>query len=248
MSSVMSNQLKGLHDRLLQDKPENATHSTDECPLCALESIDNGGTDVDDQPEGGSMSADKTYTDDDLKAAVDKAVAETTSEVSELKAKLSELENSQQQSEIDKAVADVKAESEAAVKELQEKLDAAVLEVQTEKKAREDLEGSIAAEKQAAEEAAALEARKEQRLVQVKEVASFPDDYLTANAERWAKLPDDEFAKLIEDWKVIASKTDATPPATTAMTASREEGGNQPRSALSTLREIRSELVGPKSL
>lgn len=220
-------------------------HAQDHCALCALESIDNGGTHVDDQPEGGSMSADKTYTEDDLKAAVDKAVAEATSE---LKAKLSDLENSQQQTELDKAVADVKAEAESTVKELQEKLDAAVLEAQTEKQAREDLEASIAAEKQAAEEAAALEARKDQRLTQVKEVASFPDDYLTANAERWAKLDDDEFAKLIEDWKVIASKSDAKPPTKTAMTASRDESGNQTESALGFVSELRTVLSGPKSL
>lgn len=239
----MGNPLKGLHDKLLADKPDGAAHNEDACPLCALESFDNDeGITFDDQPEGGSMSENtKTYTEDELKAAVDKAVADATTE---LTAKLSELENSHQQSEIDKAVAAAKAQSGESIKELQSKLDAAVLEAQTEKQAREELETSIATEKQAAQEAAELEARMTERLEKVKEVASFPDDYLNENADRWARMSDEEFEKTVADWKVIAAKSVSDIPKVTAMTASREESGTNNQSALKDLGYLRKNLVG----
>lgn len=240
----MGNQLKTLHDRLLADKPDGAAHDESSCPLCALEAIDNEGTTFDDQPEGGSMSDDaKTYTEDDLKAAVDKAVADATSE---LNAQLSELKNSQEQAEIDKAVAAAQAEADEKIKELQSKLDAAVLEAETEKKAREELEASVEAEKKAAEETAALEAKKGERTEKVKEVASFTDEYIAENSERWALMADEEFDKCVEDWKVIASRVNGDSiPTKTAMTASRDEGGNSNSgSALSELKSLRKEIVG----
>jgi chromosome segregation ATPase len=242
----MGNQLKRLHDQLLEAKPEEALHDEQQCELCA-ESFDNQGVSVDDQPEGGSMSEDaKTYSEDDLKAAVEKAVSDVKSE---LQSKLSELEDSKQQSDIDKAVADAIASSDESIKELQAKLDAAVLEAETERKSREELEASIETERKQVEEAAALEVKKTERIEAVKEVASFPDDYLTENSERWALMADDEFAKSIEDWKVIAAKSDdnTEAPTKTAMTASREEGGKSTESSLGLLGELRRELVG-KSL
>lgn len=191
------------------------------------------------------MSADKTYTEDELKAEIDKAVTDATSE---LQAKLAELEGSVQQSEIDSAVAAAKAEVEETIKELQAKLDAAVLEAETEKKAREELEANIDAEKKAAEEAAALDARKDAVREQVKDLG-FSDDHIKANLDRWAKQSEDEFAKSVEDWRVIAAKegSGGAIPSTSAMTASRQEANsNQGGSALSSLGEVRRELAGSK--
>ena len=245
----MSNQLKRLHDKLLEAKPEGATHDKQSCELCAETFDTDKGVSVDDQPEGGSMSEEtKTYTENELQSAVAKAVDEATSELS---TKLNELQNSLQQSDIDKAVAEVTAASEESIKELQSKLDVAVLEAETEKKAREELEAAIEAKEKAEKDAEELEAKKAERIDAVNEVASFPEQYLNENSERWALMSDDEFAKCIEDWKLVASKSnddDGAIPSKTAMTASREEGGNTTTDTpLSYLGELRRELVG-KSL
>lgn len=234
MNKDMGNQLKGLHDKLMAEMPEGASHDEDSCPLCAMESVnDSEGETFDDQPEGGSMS-DKTFTQDELNAAVEKAVADATSD---LQAKLAEHDANAQQSAIDQAVAAAKAESDGVIEELQAKLDAAVLEAANEKKAREELEAKIEADAKAEEEAAALEARKEDRVKAVAEVADFPAEYVTENASRWAGMDDEQFAKYVDDLKVVAKKDGSLAEShkTTAMLASREEGGKQEQSALGSL-------------
>jgi hypothetical protein len=83
----------------------------------------------------------------------------------------------------------------------------------------------------AAREAQEYAARKEQRLEQVKEVASFSEEHVSANADRWAKMSDDDFEAIISDWKAVAEaaaqpvveKQEEKIPAATAMVASRSE-------------------------
>src|SRR5688572_824120 len=120
--------LKVVHDMLVAIKPDGVDHPAD-CELC-LDLSDN------DHPGGGSMS-DKTFTEEELAAAVQKAVGEATSA---LQAKLTELENSQQQTEMDKGIAAAKAELQSSIDELQTKLDAAVLEATAAKDAKAELE------------------------------------------------------------------------------------------------------------
>ncbi len=238
-------ELKTLHDKMLATKPTDASHNTDSCLLCA-ELIDNTEESSYDKPEGGSMSDDaKTYTQDELQAAVDKAIKEATVE---LQAKLNDRDKSVQEAAIQTAVANAETESNAKIQELQSELDKAVLEASKEKSVREELEASIAAEKAAAEKAAEVEAKKVERIESAKEFASlFTDEYITENASRWAEMSDDDFSKSVDEWKVIASRSDATKiPSQTAMTASRNEGGTT-KSALSSLRELRHDIVG-KSL
>lgn len=211
----MTTALKELHDRLLAQKPDDATHNTENCIHCnealASELI----------PEGGDMS--KTFTEDDLNAAVREAVAAKQVEIDALKA-------SQAETEVEARVAAAKAEADERVAALQADLDAATLRADTAEKLHTDLVAYLDAEKARQDAEVEAAARAESRLAVIKEVASFKDDYIAANLDRWAALDEEAFAALVEDWKLISAPATANAhatstqlPASTAMAAVREK-------------------------
>lgn len=191
-----------------------------------------------------------TYTEEELKAAVDKAVADATSA---LQAKLTELENSLEKSEIDKAVAAVKAEADEKIKELETKLDAAVIEAtkaKEEKEAQDKFWADAIAE---TEEKAAREARREERMKQLAEVAHFPEEFLKENEERFVAMSDEEFTARLEEYKAQREALDAsngaggsTPPVSTALTAARTTTTTTPTSALREVLGLRRAGVDPR--
>lgn len=163
--------------------------------------------------------ADKTYSEDEYSVLAN--------QVEELTAKVVELTAAAGDAEVDSRVAAAKVEAEESIAALQAQLDTATVEAETAKQAHADLIAYLEAEQVAAAEAAALEVRKAERVAQVKEIASFSDDYVDAHADRWASLPDEAFEATLEDWKAIASKAPAAKsdegdiPAATALTATR---------------------------
>lgn len=167
--------------------------------------------------------ADKTYTQEEQDALL--------AQVADLTAKVAELTDASTASLIETKVADVKAEMEAVVADLQAKLDTAVLEAETAKTAHEELVATIAATEAAEVAKVEMEARKEERLAKVREVASFPEEYLTENADRFAAMSDETFTAAVEDWAAIAPAKGAAGtkeelPKKSAMTASRAEGAS----------------------
>lgn len=196
--------LKSLHDRLLAEKPDGANHDSDTCPLCAM---DDSSLDT----PGGAV----TYTEEELQAAVDKAVAA-------MQARVTELEQSQQVSEVESAKAALRAELQTTVDDLQSQLDAAVLKAEAAERERDEIKAWLDAEATAQAEAEAIQARKEERLTKIREAASFPEDYLTQNADRFAAMSDDDFNTAVESWKAIAPAGTSTIPEKTALHAGRE--------------------------
>lgn len=161
-----------------------------------------------------------TYTEEELKAKVDEAIAAATAE---LQAKVQAFESSVQESEVEAKIAAAKAEAEAKVAEIQIQLDEKVLEAQSEREQREAIEAWLQGEAESAAREAEIAARREDRIAKVAEVAEFPDDYVQANAERWAGMDDEGFESYLNDVKVIASKNAGDKvPSGTAMTAARE--------------------------
>lgn len=223
-------ELKELHDKLLACKPEGASHESDDCPYCADQSDGTSSP-----ATGGEMS--RTFTQDELDAAVAEAVKPIQEELNRSKAQASQSEVETRNAELD-----------SKVKELQSQLDAAVLETQKAKQEKEDLLGQIEADRQAAEAASQLAARREERLAKVAEVASFPDEYMQANADRWASMSDEDFEAAINDWKTIgAKKVEAEtvePPRQTAMVASRED--NKSSSALREIFDLKLRGIDPR--
>lgn len=226
---------KALHDRLLNEKPADAVHDPAECPLCAMTDDTTGGKPTDDT-RGGSMST-TTHTDEELKAAVDAAVAPHL-------ARIKDLEASQQTSEVDAAVAAAKAELEGQIAELQTQLDAKVLEAQTEKERADGITAWLDEEKVKAEQAALVDARKSERIDKVKEVASFPQEYLDANADRFAAMSDEDFEVALEGWKAI-SKPEGSGggggdhiPDKTGLHAARDETTNKNGKTSTAVKEL----------
>lgn len=211
----MSTTLQSLHDFMLEGKPEGASHDASTCPFCVTGEVASATS------NGGNVS-DKTYTEQEINDLLAK--------VSGLEAKVTELTASSEATELDQRIAEAKAELETQVTDLQSKLDAAMAESGAHKKNYDELTEYLDTEVKAAAEAAALEGRKAERVEAVKEVASFSDEYLDANAERFAAMSDEAFAAAIEDWKVVAEAASAKPasekktelPAATAMTAARD--------------------------
>ncbi len=194
----------------------------------------------------------KTYTEDELRGAVQAAVNAAVSDMrAELDSLKSEATAAETAAQVDTRIADAKAPLEAKVIELQTQLDAAVLEAAAEK-ARADAGD---AEKAAAVEAATLEARKDERLAKVKEVANFPEEYLTANADRFVAMSDEDFEARIEDYRQIAAKATGTDglPGKTALIATLDSGAGaggsgKPTSAVRDLFAMRRAGVDPRTL
>lgn len=223
--------LKEMHDRMVAQIPEGATHNEDTCTFC-MESASTG----DDM-------ADKTFTEAELKTALDLAVAEA---VKPLQDKITELNASQETAEVDAKIAE-------ATRELTEKLAAAEAERDTaviEKQTAADELANVTAylEGVSAEEASKAEAdeRKGARVAAVAEVASFEKDYVEKNAERWAAMDDESFTALLDDYKAAGAKPataagESTLPTGTALTAARETAGSDvdPVTAVIRLRDSR---------
>src|SRR5688572_12599297 len=184
--------LKDLHDRLLELKPEGASHPED-CPFCKPTNLET--SEAHNHDNGGSV---KTYTEDEVNNLL--------AQVADLEAKVKELDTVKTESLIEAKVAEVKAELDTQLSELQSKLDTAVLEAEAAKQEKEDILSYLNAVQE--EEAAKAEVARirEERIAKVKEVASFPDSHIEANADRWASWSEEVFEASLEDWKAIGAK------------------------------------------
>ncbi len=217
--------LRERHDFLLENIPEGSSHDKAGCPICL-----------------SKESPVSTYTEDELRVAVDSAVADLRTELESLRA-------SQEAQQIDEristAVAEAKTPLETQISELQAKLDAAVLEAEAEKIKAEALEQ----EKIDAALAAEIEDRKSDRLEQVKAVAQFPEEYLTENADRFAAMSDEDFTARLDEYKQIAAKAPVTGlPATTRVLAARQTASTpEPTSVVRELFEMLQSGADPRT-
>lgn len=232
---IISMSAKELHDRWLEQKPEGASHDEASCVLCAeVKPNATGGA-------GDSMS-DKTYTKEELDAAVAAAV-------SPLEAKVNDLLSEKTNEEIAAKIAEAVAEVETKLAEVQRELDVKTAEAESAKVELENARAYLEAEVAKAAEAEAVEARKAERTEAIKENANYSDEYIAANADRWAAMPDAEFAGLVEDLKSAGVKKGDEIPEKTGLnggreTASKDEG----KSALRSLLDMRAAGINPSRL
>ena len=142
--------------------------------------------------------SDKTYTEDDLKAAVAEALAPVQAELDQLRLK-------DKASETDAAIEQVKAEYTSTIEDLQRQLDEEAIKAESARNELANVVSYLEAEVNADAERAEFEARRAARIEAVNEVAEFPEDRLEASADRWAKMSDEEFASLLEDFAAAAA-------------------------------------------
>lgn len=210
-TSTMSS--KDLHDLALKIKPEGDSHDESSCKYCQ---------ETRDDHTGGNVS--KTYTEEELKIEV----AEATKALAD---RVAELESAKAADEVDARVTELKAEYEEKIADLQKVMDDKVIEAEGAKTELENTLSYLTAEDQAKTETEEAEARKAERVAQVKEASNFPDDYLDANAERWSKATDEEFAAMVEDYKINTAKAEKTEkveiPAKTELKGTRETSNQE---------------------
>ncbi len=183
--------------------------------------------------------SEKTFSEEDVRALVDRAVAERTAE---LQAKVSEFESSQQTAAIEQRIATATAEADSKLADMQAELDKAVLEATTAKTERDSLIAWLEGEKAAAEAAAEIASRKQTRTERVAQVATFPAEYVEKSAERWAALDDEAFEALLSDYAAVAQtskKTDTAPGTETAMQFERATDSGSKVSAVRTVLSMR---------
>ena len=197
---IVVNRKQELHDQLLAQKPETAEHDSAACELCTSSNKETPQV--------------QTFSAEELQAAIDAATAE-------LQSQLAAIESAAQESEIEARVAAATAEAAAEVEALRAQLDVAVLERQAAIDELSTFKAELEALEAAEEEAKTVAARREERLAQVKEVASFTDEYLEANADRFAAMSDEDFEARLAEYAAI-SKPSGGIPKTTALTSARE--------------------------
>lgn len=219
--------LKQQHDELLEQVPAGAIHDVAECPLC------NGSIGDDQALERGEKSM---YSEDELKAAVDGAVAP-------LQERIKELLTSTEQAELETKIAEAKTPLEEQIADLQGQLDAAVLETQA---AKDELTNTVSyLETAKADEEAEVEFTRvrEERITQVREAASFAEDYVEANADRWAHMDAESFDAALDEWKMISTKpsavvVDPKVPAETAMRGATTAGDKAKPEGMALMRQV----------
>jgi len=231
-------ELRALHDRLLEVMPQGAEHKEGDCPICSVQAAETIRT------QGGVMP--EQFTQADIEAAVAAATGP-------LQQRLAELEAQATESEVGKAVAQAVGEKETQIADLQTQLDTATAARTTAETKLAEAETFWTEAISAHQEAVAVAARKEQRIGQASEIGVFNDDYIAANADRFAAMSDEDFAARLDEWKLIAAKAKpgetATPPATTAMVASRSDSGaGTGGSKLSRLAELRARNIDLRSM
>ena len=196
-----------------------------------------------DSEREGDTVTDITYTEAEFQAAVTEALAPIQAELETLMASADAVA-------IELKIAEIREAADAQVAELEKKLDTAVLNAQAATEERDAVVAWLEAEASAAVEAAEIAARRDERLTQVKDVASFPAEYLEANAERWASMDDETFEALLADYAAASSAKSNVEDGDegsesvdtlgeTAMKASRESGAKMTMGAtLSQLRKV----------
>lgn len=189
--------------------------------------------------------SDKTFTEDEVKVAVTAAVAEA---VKPLQDKIASHEAASTEAEVDAKITAAREEHEAKVAEIQLALDASTLEKEAAIVARDELVAFLDGEKAKADEEAETAKLRVERTAEVAKVASFPDDYIKANEERWSKMDDEAFVALLEDYKTFSAHKPGSTlvPATTTLNASREE--NTDKGVLHEVLTMRFSGIDPRAV
>lgn len=203
-----------VHDELLANRPEGASHNSDICQFCvdkATEDVStasrippaDGGPDVliqqvpDEYGGRDNHPMSDTMTKETHDALLAKAVADATSTTEKaLEAKAEEVKGLVEKVEtLEADNASLKADNDR----LNGELDTAQvgLKAATEKVAQ--LESDIAARDEAAAKAEIASKRAEQ----VKNLKLYDDEYVAERASAWADLSDEDWTSRLDEWSKI---------------------------------------------
>lgn len=237
----MRQELIALHAQLLQVKPDGVEHDGTQCPLCALEEA------LPTITPGGEVS--DTFTQEQVDAAIADAVAAA---VTPFQDRLAELEKAAQETEVGQAVAVAVAPLEESIAALQAEIDAVTVRATAAEQAKSETDAFWA--DAIAAEAAKIErdARKDARIEEAKKAGVLSDEYIAANADRFADWEDEEFAARLQEWTEVAALAkgeNSEIPASSGFQAARDTAAaSSTGSSLGLLREMRRGSSDPRSL
>jgi hypothetical protein len=221
--------IKEMHNSVIESS--GIEHDAEKCEIClaSLEAL------------GGTVSGE-TFTTEQVEAKLAEALAPLQAELDTLKAEKNE-------AAVDERVAEAQKAADEKVAAIEADLDAAKIaqaaaeeQLAAAQKSLTDTISYLESEKEAAEAAEAAESKKAERVEAVKEAASFDDEYLEANADRWSKMDEELFTATLEEYKVLSvkagKKIESKIPTTTKLeTASEQHGEKSHLSALGELRD-----------
>lgn len=214
-----------MHDELLADMPEGASHNADICSFCVDQATQiestasrnppaDGGPDVSgnqsvpDEHGGRDIHtmSDNNISKETHEALLAKAVTDATSATEKaLETKTAEAKDLAAENEKVKSEnADLKADNER----LNGELDTAQVSLKAATEKVTQLESDIARKDQEAAKAEVASKRAEQ----VKNLKLYDDEYVTERASAWADLSEEAWAERIDEWSKLkpASETPAT--------------------------------------
>ena len=193
-------ELRKQHDELLASKPESMsdadfaelieTHKVN-CPIC-----NEAHTAEEDSQEGGDM--EKEFTQEDVDAAVNAAVAPIQAELDKIKSDIAE-------GEVDTRVAEAKAEGDARVAAVQAQLDDALNAKGVAEAQLADVISYLESEVELQEIASYLEAVKAERRTALVENSSLEESYIDENMDRWIAMDAETFEAVVEGFKSTKS-------------------------------------------
>lgn len=204
--------------------------------LTNTKSINNSDETVSEivNPEGGDMS-DKTYSEDEVVAAIAAALKPVQEELSSLQAKAKD-------DAVEARLEEMKEAHDAEIAEIRVELDGKVIEAQTAKEQYDQLIAWLDEQSAQLEQAAERASREESRLAAVAKVIAFPDAFVQSNTERWVSMSDEDFEALVESYNVAAKIAAGKNPVTkevslagTAMSGERETSSENEVSILRTV-------------
>jgi len=169
-------------------------------------------------------------------------------------AKLAEFDAAGSEAEVEARVAAATAEADEKATALQAQVDELTVSVEAAAQAHKELVDFLEGEQARITEEAEIEARKTDRSEQLSTL--FSADKITENIDRWATVPDEEFAAMVADWtqvaeqaKAEAGKPASTPPAGTAMSGtSRETASTEQANPFDLIGAARRGRVNVKAL
>lgn len=197
-------ELRKQHDDILNNKPDSMSdadfaeiienHKVN-CPIC-----NEADTATENDPEGGDM--EKEFTQEDVDAAVNAAVAPIKAELEEIKSSIAE-------GEVDTRVAEAKADGDARVAAVQAQLDEALNAKGAAEAELANVISYLEGEIELQEIASYLDAVKAERRSALVDNSNLEESYIDENMDRWIAMDSETFEAVVEGFKstkTVASK------------------------------------------
>jgi hypothetical protein len=228
--TVDTAEARRVHDQLLANRPEGASHNEDICVFCVDKATEDPTASRNPPADGGPVAPDTnqipdehggrdtssmsdTMTKETHDALLSKAVADATSTTEKaLEAKTTEAK--ELADKLEKAEADL-----AAAKSDNERLNGELDTAQAARTAAEEKVTTLETDIKAKDEAAVKAETASKRADQVRNLKLFTDEQVAEKASRWAELSDEDWTERLAEWAALKPASTEDDPSADAASA-----------------------------